>query len=231
MSLVILLLKAIFEGIWRRWFGGGASGYFKRRGLKEDSTWYTKLLCSRGTQSFVNYIFLSVCFYYSFNISNTALYWLPNSWQDIIIQYSWILAIYNGFLFQSLYWSKGHGPIFDYGHGTYPPSKETLKRYQEMWHTPLFDKLWNKWFPEAKKYTYLYDSLSMFIRYTYPCIIVSLTAGWYILPLGLCCTGCYALMWGICDHDNWFFDKTKPWITSPTQAAEILIGLMVGFMI
>lgn len=228
--LLIDLLKAGIEGAWRRWFGGGASDYFESKGLQDDSTWYTKLLCSRGTQSFFNYIFLSLCFYYSFNIDNTILRWLPDNWQDYILEYGWILAIYNGIMFQCLYWSKGHGAMFDYGHGGYPAA-DTIKRYKEMWFTKYLDKCWDKYFGEQTKYTYFYDCLSMAIRYTYPCVIVALTAGWHILPLGIICTGCYAIMWGIYDHDNWLFNKLKAWYQAPTKVAEVLTGACVGFLI
>lgn len=227
MSLLVSCFKAVFEGAWRRWFGGGAKDYLEYKGLKEDSTWWTKLLCSRGTQTFVNYIFLSICFYCSFDIANTVFGLFPGEWKQYIEDYSWILAIYNAIVFQSLFWSKGHGPIFDYGHGTVTP--ETIKRYNSMWFTKFLDKWWEKHYPVEKKYGYFYDCLSMLIRYTYPCVLVSLTAGWYILPLGLCCTGCYAIMWGIFDADTWFFENKKPWFNIPTKIAEVLIGLIVGF--
>lgn len=230
MPLLISLLKATFEGAWRRWFGGGASDYFESKGLNEDSTWYTKLLCSRGTQTFVNYLFLTACFYYSFNIANTALVFLPESWQAFIIKYQLVLSVYNAIMFQSLYWSKGHGPMFDYGHQN-PVTEETIRRHNEMWFTKYLNKWFDKKYGKENRYNYLYDSLAMLIRYTYPCVIVSLTAGWYILPLGLYCTCVYAFMWGIYDAFTPFFFNKKEWFAAPTKIAEVIIGAIVGFII
>lgn len=224
--LIISLLKGIYEGIWRRWFGGGASGFFANR--PDKNSWYAKLLKSRGTQTFANYIFLTICFYYSFDIADTIFNWFPQSYKEFINKYKLILSIYNAFMFQCLYWSKGHGPIFDFGHGL-DPSSESLERYNGMWHTKYLNKFWDKYFGEETRYSYAYDCISMFIRYTYPCILVGITAGWYILPLGMVCTGCYAICWGLYDHDNWLLKKLEPVVSAPTQLAEIITGFTVGY--
>lgn len=219
------IIYGLIESMWRRWFGGAYSCIENK-----DSIWY-KILESRGVQSVFNILFLWFLFYQCFNIADTVFGIFPKSWQSFIEQYKLYIALYNSCMFQFLFWSKGHGPIFDYGHGV-NPSPETIQRYNEMWHTKYLDKFWEKcmikYFP---KYGYTYDLFSMSFRYSYPAVIVGLTAGFYIMSFGIIVAAIYALCWGIYDENpNWYASRHEI-ATGPTKVAEFIAGFCVGCLL
>lgn len=219
------IIYGLIESIWRRWFGGAYAC------IDNKNTRLYKILESRGTQTVFNILFLWFLFYQAFNISNTVFCVLPESWQSFIQHYKLYISLYNSLMFQFLFWSKGHGPIFDYGHGL-DPSSETLKRYNEMWHTKYLDKFWNKYMTKYfNRYGFTYDAISMLVRYSYPAIIVGLTAGFHIMTFGILVASVYAICWGIYDENPKWYASRKEIAKGPTKLAEFVVGFLVGALI
>ena len=117
-------------------------------------------------------------------------------------------------LLQGLFWARSHGCCYDFGHGPVD-----VKRYEQLWYW----KFLKKHIPETMLYTYSCDFLLMNLRYTLPAILIAISS---LNPLflfaGLVLTGIYALMWSC--YDVW-------WTKKPTDIAEIISGLLIGFLL
>ena len=117
---------------------------------------------------------------------------------------------------QGLFWARGHGEFFDYGHNLKPD----VSRYEEFWWWEYF----KKHIPQNQLYNYTCDFVCMCIRYTLPSIIISLIL--INIPFilsGVIVAGVYALMWAF-----YCLGILK---TYPTQVAEIISGFLVGVIL
>lgn len=132
--------------------------------------------------------------------------------------YGFATAVLTALWLQFIFWSIGHGPAFDRGHGGLPDD-DTLRRYKEMWGYKLACKL----FPENMWYGFWFDGFLMSIRYTLPMAALSiyyLSFG-YVL-IGLSISPIYGFCW-------WLKDKGYINIT-PTKLAEVLSGFVFGYI-
>lgn len=128
--------------------------------------------------------------------------------------YYWLQIIASAGVLQGLFWARGHGEFFDYGHS----KKMDLARYESVW----WWKFVKKYIPEKMLYGYSCDFVCMNIRYTLPAIIMGLIL--FNIPLmfaGLVLSGVYAFMWACCDLG---------WTKIPTKIAEFVSGLLVGVL-
>lgn len=125
-----------------------------------------------------------------------------------------IQCLFASILLQGLFWARSHGCCFDFGHGVVD-----VKRYEQLWYW----KYLKKQIPENMLYTYSCDFILMNLRYTLPAVLIGLVLGNALfLFAGLITTGIYALMW--CCYDVW-------WTKKPTEWAEFLSGIVVGFLL
>lgn len=132
--------------------------------------------------------------------------------------YGFATALVTSLWLQFMFWSKGHGPVFDRGNGG-KSSSDTLRRYKEMWGYNLACKL----FPEKMWYGYWFDGFLMSIRYTLP---MALPALYFLEPgyilIGLSISPIYGLCWTL---------KNKGYINvSATQVAEVFSGFVFGYI-
>lgn len=131
---------------------------------------------------------------------------------------SWWRVVVVAPVFEFLFWSLGHGGAFDIGRSGYP-DEETIKRYERFF--------WDKWckflVPKDCWYLYWYDYLWMMFRYGLPAILVSFfLSSWLFGYCGFGVATTYAICWSLYDKG-----KTK----YPTELAEIISGLIVGFLV
>lgn len=135
--------------------------------------------------------------------------------------YKWYIALTITSWLQFQFWSRGHGPVFDYGRGG-KPDEETLKRYNDRWyHIPC------DWLAKNKVFEYYglgYDFTYMTLRYTCPLIPMAFLHWEYIL-IGLSVRTVYAICWELYESKLWKFKK--PWIDAPTKLAELICGALV----
>lgn len=125
----------------------------------------------------------------------------------------WI-ALICGAIFQGLFWARGHGAFFDFGHGEVDES-----RYEEVWYW----KYVKEYIPEDMLYTYPCDYLLMTIRYTLPAIpLAILLLNPLMLMAGIVTAGVYALCWT-------FYDLKLTKV--PTEIAEVVTGVIIGLML
>lgn len=125
--------------------------------------------------------------------------------------YNWIQTLIATVCFQFLFWTQAIGGALDLGRD-YPPSAETIKRYQK--------KFWNKWceflVPEKAWYGFFYDFLWMFFRYELPAILVSIILlNPFFLLAGLTSALSYSFSWSayekkgldvmLCEYASGFF--------------------------
>lgn len=140
-----------------------------------------------------------------FIITSLALWWCDYNWVQIVACSS---------VLQFLYWAKGHGMCFDYGHGAVDKD-----RYEKM----LSWRLIRKYIPEKMWYGYQADFLLMTTRYTLPAILMScILLKPHICLLGLIVGGVYAFFWALFD-----LGLTK----RPTEWAEWVVGFLTGFLL
>ena len=126
----------------------------------------------------------------------------------------WIQIIACAAVLQGLFWARGHGEFFDYGHS----KKPDISRYESVW----WWKYVKKYIPENMLYGYACDFVCMNVRYTLPAVIMGLIL--LNIPLmfaGLVLCGVYAFMWACYDLG---------WTTTPTKIAEALSGFLVGVL-
>lgn len=118
-------------------------------------------------------------------------------------------------IFQGLFWARGHGEFFDYGHSPKPD----VSRYESVW----WWKYVKKYIPEKMLYSYACDFICMNVRYTLPAFLLSVVL--LSIPtafMGLALCGTYALLWAY--HDLGLTN-------TPTKIAEILSGFLVGMLL
>lgn len=129
--------------------------------------------------------------------------------------YAWWQIIACAGVLQGLFWARGHGEFFDYGHSKNPD----VSRYEKEW----WWKYAKKYIPEKMLYGYSCDFLCMNIRYTMPAVLMGLIL--VNIPLmfaGLVVAGVYSFMWTMHDLD------LTPY---PTKIAEFISGFLVGILL
>lgn len=84
-------------------------------------------------------------------------------------------------------WALGHGVAYDLGKGG-KPDKKALERYKKMVGYKLVCKL----FPEDKWYSFWFDFVLLYIRYTYPLLPICVYFNTLFLLLGVVITSEYA---------------------------------------
>lgn len=132
--------------------------------------------------------------------------------------YGFATAVVTSLWLQFMFWSKGHGPVFDCGNGG-KPDDDTLRRYKEMWGYKLACKI----FPEKMWYGYWFDGFLMTIRYVLPMILPTL----YFLDIGFIIIGlAISPIYGLC----WYLKNHKYINVSATQVAEVLSGFVFGYI-
>lgn len=132
----------------------------------------------------------------------------------------WIKSCIAGGVLLGWYFSVGHGPAFDMSRDGYPDSK-LLKRYKKYF--------WNSWceyiVPISGWYGFGYDFLWMLFRYELPSIVLAIIlSNPYVAFAGFGATLAYAICWGM--KDNNLLKKIYP-----TQLAEIITGVITGFLL
>lgn len=135
------------------------------------------------------------------------------------------ILVYNGYnlyhtfviagFMQGLFWARSHGFCFDYGHSKEPD----VSRYEKIW----WWKYVEKHVPDNMKYGYACDFVCMNARYTLPAILIGFIAlNPAFMFAGMVVAGVYALMWACYDLG---------WTKDPTEWAEFLSGVLVGFLL
>lgn len=193
MNILFALLSGIFFSLWRRWFGGG----FKETWLKNN----------RGVQTTV------------FILASTFIL----LHQHYSMWLCWLYAITVSVWLYSMYWSKGHGVMFDYGHGGNPTNKETQDRYNNMWGYKFLCWL----FPTSWHHNFFFDKTLMMIRYTLPMLpLCVFNIKWIFV--GLLTASVYGISWLLYDKNpEWF--KNIPFAKYlPTGVSEYLVGFIFG---
>ena len=146
----------------------------------------------------------------------TILNMLITSGVLFLCGYGWIQVVLATVSFQFLFWTQAIGGALDLGRD-YPPSAETIKRYQK--------KFWNKWceflVPQQAWYGYFYDFLWMFFRYELPAILVSIILGNpFFLLAGLTSAMAYAFSWSLYEKKG----------TNP-DISEYISGFFAGLLL
>ena len=132
-----------------------------------------------------------------------------------ICDYAWWQIITCAGVLQGLFWARGHGEFFDYGHS----KKPDVSRYESVW----WWKYVKKYIHEKMLYGYACDFVCMNVRYTLPAIVMGLIL--MNIPLmfaGLVLCGVYAFMWSCYD---------LRWTEVPTKIAEAISGFLVGILL
>jgi hypothetical protein len=218
-KFILTSLYGLFEGIWRRWFGG----YFEHHQVFPK--WLNKIMESRGTQTVVNILFLTCLF-----MTNT--FWLSTPISGFLIGLGlnkWVLSLIVASIFQFMFWSLGHGPAFDMARGSQTPDEKTIERYHREKWSFIPDKI----FPQEHWYGFLYDFVWMLCRYTYGAMfIVPFMWSLNVLWLGLIITCIYSFCWTIQERDSWVF-KLFPYdyVNCATNLAEVIGGFAVGIFL
>lgn len=131
-----------------------------------------------------------------------------------ICDYNWFQIVACSSVLQFLYWAKGHGMCFDYGHG-----EVDLNRYERM----LSWRLIRKYIPEKYWYEYSADFILMTTRYTLPAVLMSvILLKPHLCLLGVIVAGVYAFFWALYD-----VGLTK----KPTEISEWIAGFITGFLL
>ncbi len=132
-----------------------------------------------------------------------------------VCEYNWLQIVTCSAVLQGLFWARGHGEFFDYGHS----KKPDVSRYESVW----WWKYVKKYVPDEILYGYSCDFVCMNIRYTLPAVIMGLILlNIPVMFAGLVLSGVYALMWAYCD---------LLWIEVPTKIAEFISGFLVGILL
>lgn len=129
--------------------------------------------------------------------------------------YAWWQIIACVCVLQGLFWARGHGEFFDYGHNR----TVEVERYEKVW----WWKYVKKHIPEKMLYGYACDFVCMNVRYTLPSIVMGIIL--INIPLmfaGLVLCGVYAFMWACRDLG---------WTNIPTKIAEFISGFLVGILL
>ena len=164
---MIGLVTGLFEGLWRRWYGG-----WYPFGKPSDKYWYHK----RWFQYLVNALVLGA-----------VLFFMGFAWWKIICSLAIIIAFF---------WAKGHGAFYDLGHHGYP-DEEMLKRYEKAlgykiacWIFPesAWYGYWFDTFLMAVRYTLPALALIPFIGWVTGFagmgVTLSYMIGWYLQDKG-----------------------------------------------
>lgn len=135
---------------------------------------------------------------------------------------SWYWSLYAAVVIQCLYWTMRFAMYFDIGHHHRTPTEEDIKYYNSVWFAPIL----NWCFAEEYRYTAFYDYLGMFIRYTWPLLLV------FWLPVfnsGILALGTIvAMSYGI----GWVgYDKNLIKKIGPTEFGEFVSGFMTGVLV
>lgn len=115
------------------------------------------------------------------------------------------VAVYCALALQICFYTLSFYSGFDMGH-SYPPSQKEIDDYG------LIGKILDKIFPQDKWYKYQYDFCFMWIRYTYPLLLVVYWFNPLFLLVGLVVASGYALGW-----------HYKPWGLT-TEFGEYCMG-------
>jgi hypothetical protein len=131
------------------------------------------------------------------------------------MDYSWVQIVLTMLGLQGLYWARGHGEFFDYGHHQ-PPD---IKRYEEFWWWKYVKLI----IPNDQLYKWHCDFICMAIRYTLPAVLI----GVILLRTPIMFSGTllacgYGLMWLFYD---WGYLK------KPTNYGEYIGGFITGLLL
>lgn len=215
LTICLAVIAGIFEGLWRRWFGG-----WDFVSKEKHPIWY-KILENRGTQTLVNFIFLALVFWYNDGWKDTLISgWLIAKWSWSY----WVILAYLAIIWQLQFWSRQHGPAFDLARGGEPD--ETLKkRYRFAWWCNIVFKI----IPECGWYKFMCDFLWMTIRYSiYTLWCVPFLGTFSVLWFGIIAAGFYAWFWTAYEFDIWFYKKCPAGFQGPTNWGELMTGFVVG---
>lgn len=132
---------------------------------------------------------------------------------------SWQWSLYVALVMQILFWTLTFGMYFDIGHKGRPTTEEDIKAYNKPW----FSHLLNWLFPDEYRYTPFYDYLGMFIRFTWPLLLVfwlhPFNSG--LIFLGSVVAMAYGIGW-VC------FDKAIIKKIGATELGEFVSGFATG---
>lgn len=192
IDFILAILSAIYFSIWRRGFGGA---------------WNDKpFIENRFLQHILGGIAVFSLVFIRFSSDSNNNY--------ILI----FKSLYTAIIVQGLFWALAHGFGFDCGRDGYPDEK-MLKRYEKVFYNKFFlTPIYNffKW----KKYGYTYDLLSMFLRYTLPCVLLIPVFGFEILIMGAIVSPIYAFCWSFRELENERYGSTA--------LAEYIVGATTG---
>lgn len=207
ISFFVAILNGIIWAALRRIYGGAIK---------------TGLLSKRGIQTAIMLLFM-----FPFMVPSTFLSTFLSTIPDYKTNLAIILGIVYSVYLQFVFWSKGHGPMFDVGTDKKPTSG-TIERYEEMWGY----KLACKTTPYPRWYGFWFDFKLMFYRYSWPMIPVAVICSSFGMFLaGLTIAPIYAFCWALYREEKWIFNKLPFWCSYPTNLAEILSGFVFGFAI
>ncbi len=132
---------------------------------------------------------------------------------------AWQWSIYVALVTQILFWTMTFGMYFDIGRGGRPVTEEDIEAYNKPW----FSKILNWLFPDEYRYTPFYDYMGMFVRFTWPLLLV-----FWIHPFnsGLIFLGtAVAVAYGI----GWVgYEKSLIKKIGPTEFGEFVSGFATG---
>lgn len=143
-----------------------------------------------------------------------ALGFVVSSLALVCAGYGWLQSALCACVLQFLFWAKGHGMCFDFGHG-----EVDKDRYEEM----LSWRLIKKYIPKKMWYGYNADFVLMATRYTIPAAIMGvILLSPHLFLLGAIVAGIYALFWSLYDLKL---------VSKPTELAEYAVGFITGIML
>lgn len=129
--------------------------------------------------------------------------------------YDKIQCVLSVLVLQALYWARGHGEFYDFGHKQ-PPD---VSRYEAFWWWKYVKKI----IPTEQLYQWHCDFICMSIRYTLPAILIGIILLQVpIVFAGICLSCGYALMWLL---------KDWGYIKNATNYGEIIGGFITGLLL
>lgn len=135
---------------------------------------------------------------------------------------SWRWSLYAALVMQLLFWTLTFGMYFDIGRAGRPVTEDDIKAYNKPWFAPIL----NWAFPDEHRYTPFYDYMGMFIRFTWPLLLVfwmpQFDSG--LLMLGTIVAISYGLGWV-------GYEKSLIKKIGATEFGEFAAGFATGFLV
>lgn len=136
---------------------------------------------------------------------------------------NWIPALVISMWLQFQYFSRGHGAVIDTGDNK-NVTEDTISRYNSRWYHYPVDYLFEKLNRADRKYGYLYDTLYLWLRYSFPLLPLSLILHPGYFLIGTSIPFIYIFANNLQKEEPWVFDKNKWYWRRGWALAEMLTG-------